>query len=215
MKTRLQEKAASTNEASKIGLAFIEFNHSYVLYDASIFIDALKMRRNSSSSLDKSNQKMLESIYAYIDVNPDPEGESWGASEVSYSAARPGYGPLMYDIAMSHEHGLISDRYNVSKKAKSVWDHYFDRKDVSHKKLDDIDDPKTKTKRDDGHLYHNKNSSLNYAYFLKRSPNISALIANHKKVVNFAKTKNLDIPISVDELLVNIGHRFFELKYEK
>lgn len=57
-------------------------------------------------------------------------------SEVAKSAAEQGYGPLLYDMALSvvYPGFLISDRGSVSKSARKVWKYYFNnRTDVNKK----------------------------------------------------------------------------------
>jgi len=70
-----------------------------------------------------------------------------GAYEVVWSNAEeaPGYGPLLYDLAMelatSKGSGLMSDRHSVSDDAFRVWKYYANRRpDVEVIQLDDSDD---------------------------------------------------------------------------
>ncbi len=58
---------------------------------------------------------------------------------IGSSSAQDGLGPLMYDVVIEHSGGLISDRYSVSKDARSVWDRYMNgRPDVEAVQLDDL-----------------------------------------------------------------------------
>jgi len=84
----------------------------------------------------------------------NPIGQAYGAKEVAKSAAKKGYGPMLYDIAMNDVGGLIPDRRSVSRDAKNVWKKYMERPDIDHKKLDDVDDPKTPTEFDDAKTYN-------------------------------------------------------------
>lgn len=68
-----------------------------------------------------------------------PDGVVW---EVIDSAARKGYGPLLYDLAMEvvvdriGDMGIMCDRTTVSDEARRVWDYYFVRReDVGHDEL--------------------------------------------------------------------------------
>jgi len=60
---------------------------------------------------------------------------------VQHSAAKTGWGPLLYDVAMewatAQGGGLTSDRGSVSKDAYLVWDYYLrNRPDVEAAELD-------------------------------------------------------------------------------
>lgn len=55
--------------------------------------------------------------------------------QVTWAAAAPGWGPLLYDVAMelatSKGDGLVSDRQGVSPAAQRVWRYYETRPDVT------------------------------------------------------------------------------------
>jgi hypothetical protein len=57
-----------------------------------------------------------------------------GVYEVVYSQAAPGWGPLLYDLAIEvaseFAGGLMSDRFSVSSDAARVWSYYLQRPDV-------------------------------------------------------------------------------------
>lgn len=65
-------------------------------------------------------------------------GSARNASEVTMSAAEPGWGPTLYDVVMSMEpNGLMADRRTVSAGAKGVWDFYYsNRSDIEKLPLD-------------------------------------------------------------------------------
>ena len=76
---------------------------------------------------------------AEIDFEPVDQmfGPCLKASSISQSWARDGYGPLVYDIAIEHTGGLVSDRTEVSTRAERVWDYYATlRDDVQVDQLD-------------------------------------------------------------------------------
>ena len=58
-------------------------------------------------------------------------GDVW---QVTLSAAEHGYGPLMYDIAMSGRR-VMPDRVDVSADAAALWRHYERRDDVGKEPL--------------------------------------------------------------------------------
>lgn len=95
-------------------------------------------------------------IVGYIQVQPQQEGYN-GAAMVQSSAARKGFGPLMYDIAMADNGAIFPDRISTSDAAKNVWKFYATkRSDVSAKQIDNIEDPKTPEKEDDGEWVYDK-----------------------------------------------------------
>jgi len=124
-----------------------------------------------------------------VNLNSDPDHLQWGAKEIEFTAARSGYGPMMYDIAMADVGGLVPDRGAVSPAARGVWDFYKNnRPDVEHLQIDNVEEPLTDTTEDDG-LRHEEEpgDSLDQAYFLKSGPDVSALIANHAAALPMLK----------------------------
>ena len=79
-----------------------------------------------------------------------PCGDAW---QVGGSAATPGWGPLLYDVAMEwatlNGGGLVSDREIVSGDAQRVWDYYMaNRGDVTGIQLDDLENTLTPEEHD-------------------------------------------------------------------
>ena len=79
-----------------------------------------------------------------------PCGNAW---RITTSEASPGWGPLLYDVAMEYAtmngEGLTADRGSVSKEAYAVWNYYLNsRGDVSSSQLDDLDNTLTKIDSD-------------------------------------------------------------------
>ena len=69
------------------------------------------------------------------------------------SGAVPGWGPMLYDVAMEFASlnggGLISDRGGVSPSARKVWAYYMNsRSDVTAHQLDDPDNTLTPEEED-------------------------------------------------------------------
>jgi len=94
------------------------------------------------------------SVFGTIQLT-DLESQAWNPSGhgwyVQASAAQKGFGPLMYQIALSTVGPFTSDRETVSKEAARVWNGFKSgmTPGVKLKKLDDEVHPLTKTKRDD------------------------------------------------------------------
>lgn len=69
-------------------------------------------------------------------------GPCAGAWMIGSSQAAPGWGPMLYDVAMEYATmkggGLMADRASVSPKARNVWDYYMNnRGDVTGIQMDD------------------------------------------------------------------------------
>ena len=92
--------------------------------------DAVVYVKNGPNRLSlslKSDKKLLADIVVSKDYG------DW--SVVTSYASVSGWGPFMYDIAMELAtqagQGLVSDRSEVSERARKVWEYYFhNRSDV-------------------------------------------------------------------------------------
>ena len=117
---------------------------AYILYDTKSILRDLtdivgRAREDESIDVDDLVTKSFQSnILGFISLG----GGCDGAHEVKMSAARKGYGPLMYDIAMSvSPGGIMADRSNVTGAARGIWHKYLSLGSgvhgrVSAKKLD-------------------------------------------------------------------------------
>jgi hypothetical protein len=162
-------------------------------------LDALKsMTAEIISNGDYFKSKKKDFIVATVGVmrTPADAGVLYGASKVFQSAARLGYGPMLYDIAMHNENGLTSDRASVSDEAKKIWSYYFSsRSDVTKKKLVKHDNS---THSGKSRLFdEKKDNPLDYVYYIKSQPNYQPLIINHEKFVSWVKRNLPDINIDI------------------
>lgn len=184
----LNEAMKSPEDAKSSGYALIRngsgVNTSYILYDAKYVLRLAKqiLDENNADDLDSLIAKLKSDnlIIGVIKISKgfNPCHSAWS---VDMSAAKSGYGPLMYDIALS-EHDVIPDRVGVSDDAGAVWEKYYkSRKDVEHKKLDDVKNPKTPQPEDDCQVYnHSDRFWLDYAYEAKSKINTSGLYQMHR-----------------------------------
>ena len=192
----LNEEAITAKEArsSKMALyitktssgedAFILIDATVLLTNTKYALDILDIYSALTHELENISKQFVIGALA-VSRNP-PWGKAYGSSAIEFSAAKPGYGPILYDIAMSYEKGLTPDRYSVSASAKKVWNFYLkNRSDVKKLPLDDAQNPKTKTKLDDSNLFNpkNKNNPLNYAYFSTKKVAVRQLTNNYDKLV--------------------------------
>lgn len=186
-----EKKTISDASNENLGLFVADFDieMTLVLYDTTSIAEDYQNLIDTGAIENSwdSSSVLMNSFKGAIGLNkvPDSDAPSYDASEVVFSGAEKGYGPLMYDIAMQYCGKLMSDRHEVSKSAMGVWNYYFDnRSDVKHYKLDDYQHPKTRNKFDDAVVYQfgDKDNPLNYAYELKSNVNVSKLLANSKAV---------------------------------
>lgn len=200
---------------------------AYVLYDT----DSLKKGIESFASKEadgsfdsgflrhvKDSDPLTSVVYGYLEVKPHA-GDCWNAAEVKYSAARKGFGPLMYELAMSDfKNGIMADRNGPSEKARNVWKRYASRSDVEPRELDDKNKPKTTPKGDDCKLvpdFDGEEAYLNNAYVGAGDGNSKAeLMGRHRSFAErvaelTSKRANLD------SLVLWLGEDFFGLKYDE
>ena len=98
-----------------------------------------------------------DGIYGSIQLYSVEEykvGPCLGAWMITWSQASPGFGPMLYDIAMewasANGGGLIADRSTVSDEARDVWDYYLNnRSDIEVVQLDDPNNELTKDIEED------------------------------------------------------------------
>ena len=93
-------------------------------------------------------------LYKISSSEIDRVGPCLEAWMISWSQASPGYGPMLYDLAMEYAtaqgSGLMADRSEVSGDARKVWGYYLDnRSDVVPVQLDNAYSDLTDTYDDD------------------------------------------------------------------
>lgn len=226
---KTNEAASSLQDATnrKLALAISSRgeNKSYIVYDVQRFASAIVEHHSKKKSKNPREEMlrqkrafndMKESIVGFIMTRKTP-GRQWDAAEVRAVAAEKGWGPLMYDIAMANEGGLLPDRGSVTPSAKNVWKHYYNnRPDVRAMPLDNERYPETPEKGDDTRDLHgnkyNSDNPLDYAYIASNFPNTAALSSNHNAGLDLAKASGVDASTYEDELL-ELANEFFGSRY--
>lgn len=162
---------------------------TYLLYDPAKLAELLSATKLTANA-----------VYGVVMVNVTSDHPQWGAKEIEFTAARSGYGPMMYDIAMADVGGLIADRGSVSDDARGIWSFYKNKRpDVEKKQIDNYLNPTTKTEEDDGERHEEEpGDSLDYAYFLKNGPNVSMLKANHEAALPMLKKASKESGLPLD-----------------
>lgn len=198
----LAEGAFTVKDAKQNSLALLikgEGKEQYiVLYDASkllsFFSSKIKRIQKIEDKIARYDivdyDEMQKFLYAIISTSgTNRVGRAYNAQEVVGSAAKSGWGPLAYDIALSlHKNGLMPDRSSVSPAAANVWAFYDqNRKDVKKLQLDDITDPKTKPKIDDAETHNEpERPHLDKVYVRNSGVNITTLKKAHEDFLNNA-----------------------------
>lgn len=213
----------TTSDAAgrRLGLAVInKKERMYVVYDVEKFAVALVTYlapfggKKGTSPMQKKQafQNMSSSVVAFMSTKQRP-GKQWDAAEVKASAAEKGWGPMIYDIVMAMEGGLMADRDTVKPGARKVWGHYYNnRDDVRSMPLDDETDPVTDETGDDAKsLYagYDSENPLDYAYFANNFPLTSALSANHEAGIRATGASQAEY----EDALLDFADEFFERRY--
>lgn len=205
----IAEVAVTLSQASSDGLALYVASKGskrmYVLYDPNALYDAA-MNDDVSDAWVRLVKKYIRAMV----IAGDKSNRGWHAATISAAAATSGFGPLLYDIVMSEEGGLMPDRRGVSRSAQAVWKYYRNsRGDITAKPLDDINAPKTPDPIDDSWLHKGgEGNPLNYAYFIDTPIDVSALRDNHT-----AAMKRLFIFNITPKLLETAATSFFQEMY--
>lgn len=193
----LREAATPVATAVQQGLALyiqdIGSGTKFVLYKPQHYIEFLKENPAVNMADDPAG------IVAFFQTAAGPADSCSGASEVSVSSAQKGYGPLMYDIVMSHTGLIMADRSNITPAAANIWSYYAKRTDVEKVALD-ANDCKT----------FDDQPALNYAFKMVQPVNYAQLTANHNACV-----KSLD-PSDASGFVQNlpaVGVAFFDSVY--
>jgi len=137
----MNEAAKSVREAISEKLAAFTSNNSIILYNPRAALSATKDNIDNGYNIEDTIS-FNNAIVGYVLFD---QNDICKAYEVKQSAALQGYGPLLYDLILSHIYPgfLMSDRNSVSKQARNVWNFYLNnRPDVNKVLLTSIFDDK-------------------------------------------------------------------------
>ena len=136
----MNEAAKSVREAISEKLAAYTSNNSIILYNPKAALSATKDNIDYGYAIEDTIS-FNNAIVGYVLFD---ENDTCKAYEVKQSAALQGYGPLLYDLVLSHIYPgfLVSDRSSVSKEARKVWNFYLNnRPDVNKVLITSIYNP--------------------------------------------------------------------------
>lgn len=214
----LREAAMTPKQSSGKGLALYVYEDSstvkqVVVYNPSFILSRLeptlvKLARSGETieSGDLFNPWTLmirpqAAVIGMLTLAPPMRGDCHGAWVVKSAAAHSGYGPMVYDLALSvaPNNTLIPDRFSVSDDAEGIWRFYAKRRgDVQKLPLDDIKDPKTPPPEDDCDVHAEKGKDwLDTAYRAHSKIDPARLGTNHNNFVGIIKRVIRDNGINV------------------
>lgn len=192
---QLDESAVHVSAMARQGLALLTTGDNmlrkYVLWDWEEYQDALEQDQIDPSKV----------IVGYIKIKNSPACDMW---TVETSAAQQGYGPGMYDIAMSDifPDGLTSDRHTTSNSARKVWNYMFTNRahEIDRVPAEEVCQTNQTEPSD----------PLNFVYKMKSYTrrDLNGIKENHLKAKQKINDPNLDSKIQI------LAGRFFARKYE-
>ncbi len=123
---------------------------------------------------------------------------------VNTSAARQGYGPTIYEVAMDTVGWLAGDRVHVSKEASELWRKFSLRSDVSSKPI---------PTECNATPYPENKSWLNFGYKLNYELPVDLLVARHEQVIDRLKENSKISEKELLSFLTDARVRYFNSKY--
>lgn len=127
--------AISQARTEKLALAIIKGRQygrvSTVLYSPDLILNNIADVKSTLRQYSPAREIISDAIIGYLSF----EDYSKGFKVISLSRANHGYGPMLYDIALSliYPESLMPDRHCVSVEAQKVWSYYFsNRPDIIH-----------------------------------------------------------------------------------
>jgi hypothetical protein len=201
----------SQAKSEKLALAISKGDDEVVdilLYKPSYILNAFESNpnivRNSYSTMTIKDTigRCAPAVVGTISYSSYSEYEE-GLYETKHSAvSEHGYGPLMYDIALSaiYPGFLMADRKNVSKSARIIWEYYFNNRT-------DVNKVFMPSRMADS------SNSTDYKYQIKQPENFISLTNNHLKFSSII-AKNYKFKRSdLEDELANLSGEFFKSKY--
>lgn len=103
----------------------------FTLLDTSKTVQLAKLSADAPYTAQRRQDEMaVEAVLGVLSMTYNPECSAY---EVNAAAAQRGYGPALYDIAMTFAQivgtgGVVPDRGSVSEAAQRVWERSLDRR---------------------------------------------------------------------------------------
>jgi len=189
---KIQQKLSSAKQGG-LGMATTAFGSegvTVVLYKTNIFVGNLLANIDTESGKGGDYEEITSatkrSIVGMITLDK-PEEPCNGSLFVKYVASKEGFGPMLYDIAMSLSPSgrIVSDRNSVSDAALKVYSVMHSRSDIKKTKLDNFRDPKTPSLLDDCETWAEEDPQRQILDYSFEGSNIDTkdLVDNHKEAL--------------------------------
>lgn len=204
----LQEIAKSVGDAHGENYALHVMKHEghalkFILYEPVSLMGIM-----DGSAYMEGNDTPENVVVAYIRITNMDYDKCDKAWIVTNSASRKGYGPLMYDIALSHisPNYLAADRSSVSDDASKVWNYYY-RARKSEFKIKPLG-------QNDNCVNSNydENDPVNFSFSMKTKKDFGPLVSRDKWLMNKLGPSNAS---KAEGILDDMSNQFFDLKYEQ
>ena len=136
-------------------------------------------RNKFSNDFEISTDELLKAVFGMMQT--ESYGKGTMVHEVLVAAAQKGYGPLMYEIAMSHPPYpfLMADRGSIKPAAINVWEYFLNQRS---EEFEIINAPLRRDQK--SHI-----PALTKAFRILNPINIETLIGNSKRL---EKEKNIE-----------------------
>lgn len=179
----------------------------FVLYKPQPLLELVQKAPDILSKKELLSKYASTIVVGFLQITNE-KVSSCGAWTVVYSSAQKGYGPVLYDIAMSDisPDYLSSDRNKVSPLARNVWDYYLNNRS-SEFNIRNMPEEEQCQFADDYEL--GKNKSLNVAFAIKNKLNPSGLVQANNQVLQTIQRTNPTLARQVETLFVGLGFRFY------
>lgn len=166
--------------------------------------------KKGKSALRALRQKSEEYLIGFLGLSERLDCD--GHWEVNASVAKPGYGPMLYDMGLSFAHdvdsgdGIVPNRKQISVLAERLWQAYEERRqDVEKKMIEDDSCP----------IFGN-DDVLNRAYVIDRPlPQFGRMATRGEKLITQMAAQLNMSPTQVGLEMVRIGEAYFRDKYFK
>lgn len=215
IKLIVEEEEKKSRSVAELALCIKKMSNEtcYVLYDRELFTEKLSVTWIEDGDEDTELERLsMEAIKAMLTTGavPPKDGQCYSGTMVKNSAsAEPGYGQIVYRVALGLEDTLIPDRRSVTADAIAQWKKIAagKRGNVKAMKLDNIADPKTPPPEDDCKLIAKspEDEYLDFAYKLDSAPpETQSLIKKHNETAKFV-TKQLSVQANVFEMALVVA----------
>ncbi len=208
------EAAVDAKSAATFGFALYKRARgnyvNYILYDPKTFKTCAKFFNDDEFYSNFAPKVIVGYVSTEIAQN-----KCNNATEIAASAARQGFGPLMYDIAMSDNvNGIYADRGGTSNAAQQVWKHYLlNRGDVEIAPFDNEDEPKTPPPEDDCQFVDNKTLDQSFKMKKRASSLTTRLLNKHENLMKKMTQLGPPTRVFLEEKLFELADDYFFTRY--